>query len=89
VRTEKDIIRHFTQLCESFKKSARPFEEKAKMCIAVFKHESIQALTAPQLLDVIKHSFYNLMSVHFIPPLCQTEPFIYYTFALKKDEDFG
>lgn len=39
VRTEKDIIRYFTVLCEKYKKKYRPLEDKRKICIARFKND--------------------------------------------------
>jgi hypothetical protein len=46
-RTEKDIIRYFTLLCDKLRKRYRPLEDKRKVCIANFKGDKIDFLSSP------------------------------------------
>ena len=91
VRTEKDIIRYFTTMCEKNKKKYKPLEDKRKICIVNLKGGTIKILNSGQLFDLIRHSLTQVMSIHFFGPNTimynAEKPFIYYMFALKLDED--
>lgn len=65
VRTEKDIVRYFTVICDKFRKKYRPLDDKVKMCIVRFKDEEICFLTPSQLLDAIKNKLFFIVSIHF------------------------
>lgn len=65
VRTEKDIVRYFTLLCDKLRKKYKPLEDKRKVCLANFKGNEIQTLSSTQLLDVVKHNLSQLQSLHF------------------------
>ncbi|CDW73645.1 UNKNOWN [Stylonychia lemnae] len=91
VRTEKDIIRYFTIVCDKLRKKYKPLEDKRKVCLAIFKGNNIQTLSSVQLLDIIKHNLAQLQSLHFFRD--NTQPvnidsfFQYYMFALNLDEE--
>lgn len=46
VRTEKDIIRYFTIVCDRLRKKYKPLEDKRKVCLAIFKGNNIQTLSS-------------------------------------------
>jgi len=78
-------------MCEKIKKKYKPLEDKRKICIVSLKGGSIKIMGASQLLDLVRHSLTQIMSIHFFGPntmIYSAEmPFTYYMFALKLDEE--
>ena len=96
VRTEKDIVRYFTVLCDKYRKKYKPLEDKRKICIVNFKGNNLELLSCTQLLEVVKHDLSSIMSLHFFgdnAPLpannnsSDNNSFTFYMFGINIDEE--